>query len=81
MTTLELAALQGLPVELGGRPLSLEGASVSRWRERIGNAIPVQTAEVIGRQMLIALTEASLGTMSLGSTPVWVSPRAREEAP
>jgi site-specific DNA-cytosine methylase len=75
MTTLELAALQGLPAELDGRPLELTGRATTRWRERIGNAVPVQSAEAVGRQMLIALTEAAMGTMRLGQTPTWVSPR------
>jgi site-specific DNA-cytosine methylase len=79
MTTLELARLQGLPMEIDGRPLELAGGAVSRWRERIGNAVPVQSAEAIGRQMLVALTEASLDTMTLGFTPVWVAP-SREVA-
>jgi site-specific DNA-cytosine methylase len=74
MSTLELAALQGLPVELAGKPLELAGGAVSRWRERIGNAVPVQTATAIARQMLVALTEASLGCDSLGLEPVWVNP-------
>jgi site-specific DNA-cytosine methylase len=74
MTTLELASLQGLPVELDRQPLKLAGRAVSRWRERIGNAVPVQTATAIARQMLVALTEASLGCDSLGVEPVWVNP-------
>ena len=81
MTTLELAALQGLPTELDGKPLELAGRAVSRHRERIGNAVPVQAAEAIATQMLVALTEASLGCDSLGIEPVWVTPdREQEEA-
>lgn len=74
MTTLELAALQGIPTELDGQPLQLAGRAVSRHRERIGNAVPVPAARAIARQMLVALTEASLGYDSLGVDPVWVEP-------
>jgi len=66
MTPMELAILQGLPTELDGRPLGLSGNSVSRWRERIGNAVPVQTAEAVATKMLIALLETEL----YGADPV-----------
>jgi len=77
LTTLELAALQGLPTRVGGKPLELAGSAVSRWRERIGNAVPVQTATAIAERMLVALVEAELGEMSLApaSMPVWVEER------
>lgn len=74
LTTLELAALQGLPARVGGKPLRLAGRAVSRWRERIGNAVPVQTAEAIARRMLVSLVEAEAGAMSLSSLPLWVAP-------
>ena len=80
LTTLELALLQGLPAELDGRPLELTGSAVSRWRQRIGNAVPVGAAEAISRQMLIALTEAALGEWSMQSGPVWVSPTHHDQA-
>lgn len=79
LTTLELAALQGLPARVRGEPLRLAGRSVSRWRERIGNAVPVQTAEAIGRRMLVALVEAEAGAFSLSSLPTWVAPAAGAE--
>jgi hypothetical protein len=78
LTTLELAALQGLPVRLEGRPLVLAGGATSRWRERIGNAVPVGTAEAIARRMLAALVEAEVGGMSLSGLAVWVSPERVE---
>lgn len=81
LTTLELAALQGLPTELDGRPLELAGGAVGRWRERIGNAVPVGAAEAIGRQMLVALTEAELGEWTMGGGAVWVAPEESEERP
>lgn len=75
MTTLELAALQGLPMELDGRPLDLEGRAVSRWRARIGNAVPCPTARAIADQMLVALVQAEEEAFALSSGAVWVEPR------
>ncbi len=72
LTTLELAALQGLPHELNGKPLALAGRSVAKWRERIGNAVPVQAARAIAETLLTALLAARLGTWTLGSTGIWV---------
>lgn len=74
LTTLELAALQGLPIQHpNGAPLILAGKSHSRWRERIGNAVPVQAAQAIARQMLETLELVANGrTFGLGGTEVWV---------
>lgn len=74
ITTLELAALQGIPTVLNGKPLALAGRSVARWRERIGNAVPVQAGEAIAGPLLKALLAASLGTWFLSPTgePIWV---------
>ncbi len=78
LTTLELAALQGFPTELGGEPLVLDGESHSRWREAIGNAVPPPTARAIAERMLVALLEADAGAMALHGpdTPVWVEREA-----
>jgi len=68
-TTLELAALQGLvtPDEL----VELEGESHSAWRERIGNAVPVQAAAAVASEMGRAILLARSGeTFALGSTPI-----------
>lgn len=72
LTTLELAALQGIPSMVNGRPLKLAGKSVARWRERIGNAVPVQAGEAIAKTVLTALLAGHLGTWSVGSGGVWV---------
>jgi len=61
LTTLELAALQGFPLTVDGEPLELAGRSQARWRERIGNAVPVQAAQAIGEVILGALLRASRG--------------------
>jgi hypothetical protein len=79
LTTLELAALQGLPTVLEGKPLALAGKSVSRWRERIGNAVPVQAATAIADTLLTALLAAALGTWTLGGTGIWVRDDGRTE--
>lgn len=74
LTTLELAALQGLPTILNGAPLQLAGDSASKHRERIGNAVPCPAATAIAVRMLVALVEAHLGAFSLSSGAVWVRP-------
>lgn len=74
LTTLELAALQGLPTEIDGEPLQLAGRSVSAWRERIGNAVPCPTARAIADQMLVALVEADAEAFTLHGGAVWVRP-------
>lgn len=79
MTTLELAALQGLPVELGGQPLLLAGSSTGRWRERIGNAVPVGAGRAIAESVLLALLASSLGTWTLSSEGIWVRNDGRSE--
>ena len=77
LTTLELAALQGLPVEPDGEPLALAGSSVSGWRERIGNAVPPPAATAIGDRALVAFAEAAEGADSLESGgTIWVEPEA-----
>lgn len=76
MTTLELAALQSLPTRVDGRALVLAGDAVSRWRERIGNAVPVATARAIAEQMLVCLAQGALETFALGAGAVWVEPEA-----
>lgn len=73
LTTLELAVLQALPPMVNGKPLQLAGRAVGKWRERIGNAVPVHAATAIAETLLKALLAAALGTWTLGSTGIWVS--------
>jgi site-specific DNA-cytosine methylase len=81
LTTLELAALQGFPIELDGRPLVLSGSSQSAWRERIGNAVPPPTAQAIAEQMLISLLQADLEMFALSASgDVWVAPERTASA-
>lgn len=77
LTTLELAALQGFPTVVRGQPLRLAGNSQSKWRERIGNAVPPPAAEAIAGQMLLTLAHADAGSFVLsGEGSVWVEPDA-----
>lgn len=73
LTTLELAALQGFPLVVNGKPLQLHG-SHTKQREHIGNAVPVPAARAIAESMLVALAEGTLGTFSLSGEAVWVTP-------
>ncbi len=79
MTTLDLAALQGLPATLDGEPLRLAGRSHAKWRERIGNAVPVGAGQAIAESILLALLAGALGTWTLGSTGIWVRRDGRSE--
>ena len=82
MTTLELAALQGLPVRPQGQWLELAGGSKKRWRQRIGNAVPPPTAEAIARTVLCTLEAAAQGSYLMSGQPIWVERRRahREDA-
>lgn len=80
MTALELAALQGIPTVIDGKPLQLAGNRRTSWVERIGNAVPVGAARAIGESMLTALLAAALGTWTLGSTAIWVQEEERDAA-
>ena len=77
LTLLELAALQGIPAVLDGKPLTLGGTRTQK-AEHIGNAVPVAAAMAIAERMLVSLVEASLGTFSLSSGNVWVTPTPAE---
>lgn len=72
LTTLELAALQGLPTKIDGEWLQLAGGSKARWRKRIGNAVPPPTAEAIARTIWRTLEASQAGILLMGGEPVWV---------
>lgn len=83
LTTLELAVLQGLPPVLEEEgteglkavPLVLAGSSDKRWRERIGNGIPVGGAESWGRSIGKAMALSALGAVWSRSGGLrWVQP-------
>lgn len=77
LTTLELAALQGFPTAIDGKPLVLDGTSHTRWREAIGNAVPPPAAHAVGEQLLRALLIAAVGAFALDNADIWVAPERR----
>ena len=80
LTTLELLALQSFPVRFAnGSPVVLSGKSDSKWRERVGNAVPPDASRGIHEQILLALVQHHVGeTYTLGTTPVWVRRSEKE---
>lgn len=74
LTTLELAALQGMPMIHNGQPLKLAGNSEATWREHIGNGVPLQTAQAIGDQILATLLPNIMGDWhwDLDDNLIWV---------
>jgi site-specific DNA-cytosine methylase len=85
LTTLELAVLQGLPAwhipgcaddvaigADGGQWLDLEGGKDAGKRERIGNAVPVQTAQAFGEVALEVLDAGAEETFRLSAGGLWV---------
>lgn len=79
MTTLELAALQGLPTWHNGAWLDF-GVSQGKARETVGNMVPPPAAEAIGRACAATLAAARTGGLLLAGEPVWVDRKRREEA-
>lgn len=75
LTTLELLALQSFPLRFkNGRPVVLAGKSDSKWRERIGNAVPPEASRRMHEQIVMALLQNELGeSFLLGGTQIWVS--------
>lgn len=75
LTTYELAILQSFPTHMpDGRPLQLAGKSDRRWRDRIGNAVPPDSAEEWGIVTLKAILPSIKGAWAMGSTDIWVTP-------
>lgn len=73
MTPLELSAIQGYPLRIGGEPIPWHGGRTLA-TEHIGNSVPPPAARAIAERMLVALLEADGAGWSLagGDTPVWV---------
>lgn len=80
MTTLELGALQGLPVWHRDAWLDF-GVSQGAAREIIGNMVPPPAAEAIAREMIATLLAGRAGGLLLSGEPVWVRRREREARP
>lgn len=81
LTLLELAVLQGYPLELRGEQLRFAGKRTAI-AEHIGNSVPPPAARAIAERMLATLIEAAEGGWSLATTgtPVWVEPSDEERA-
>ncbi len=79
LTTLELAALQGLPVIINGKPLLLAGNSDQRWREAIGNMVPPPAGRAMAEVVLVALLVASENAWEMSPNDIWVNPQSWEE--
>lgn len=75
LTTLDLAALQDLLIELiragGGVPLALEGSDKER-REQIGNAVPPGAMHFISTVIMYSLMKGQMQDESVASDEVWV---------
>jgi site-specific DNA-cytosine methylase len=71
----ELLGLMAFPLYLGGRPVRLAGSSTSKWRTRIGNAVPPLAAAAFFRRILASYLAADAGTTLMSDgTDIWVSP-------
>lgn len=68
MTTLELALLQSFPADL-----EMCGRSHTKWRMRIGNAIPPRAAQAFGEQMMRTLDACDAAQFLMCASNVWVS--------
>ncbi|NLV16061.1 MAG: DNA cytosine methyltransferase [Syntrophomonadaceae bacterium] len=75
LTTYELAILQGFPkIMSDSKPFYLTGSSDSRWRERIGNAVPPPTAKSIGEEILISFLASEFKNFfRLSVAGIWVN--------
>lgn len=79
LTTLECAVLQGFdPFNTDGQPFVLDGSKDDQ-REKVGDAVPVTSAEAIGTQVLLTLVHADEGIFALSSGgAVWVRQRGAQ---
>lgn len=73
MTPMELSAIQGYPLRIGGEPIPWHGGRTVVM-EHVGNSVPPPAARAIAERMLVALLEADGAGWSLAGndTPVWV---------
>lgn len=76
ITTFEMAMLQGFPQLVNGKPLELPGNSDAKWREWIGNAVPVQSATAIGNALLATMMPNYEGDwyFDIDWNDIWVQP-------
>jgi len=82
MTTLELAALQGLPLKRrDGSWLELSGSNKRQARVRVGNAVPPPSARAIAEICMETLEAAAAGRLLLSGSGVWVTPHEPSGGP
>ncbi len=76
ITTFEMAMLQGLPWFVNGKPLTLPGNSDAKWREWIGNMVPVQAGTAMGNALLATMLPNTLGDWhwDVDGNELWVQP-------
>lgn len=54
-----------------GCPLTLAGRADSKWRERIGNAVPPPSVRAVGEVILRALLLSRVDAWELSATGIW----------
>jgi site-specific DNA-cytosine methylase len=81
ITTFEMAMLQGLPWLVNGKPLVLPGNSDSKWREWIGNMVPVQAGTAMGNALLATMMPNCFGDWhwDVDGNELWVRPESRQK--
>jgi site-specific DNA-cytosine methylase len=78
LTLLELAALQGYPTMVDGKPVRFEGGRTAI-AEHIGNSVPPPAARGIAEQMLMTLLTSEAGSWTMGTTGVWTTPTNEQQ--
>lgn len=73
LTDYENAALQSFPLIMpDGSPLVLAGSSSARWRKRIGNAVPPDSAQAWFETVGMSLLASEQNEWFLSSSGIWV---------
>lgn len=73
LTDYENAALQSFPLIMpDGNPLTLAGNSSARWRKRIGNAVPPDSAQHWFESIAMSLLASDANDWFLSSNGMWV---------
>lgn len=82
ITTYEMAMLQGCPQILNGKPFELPGNSDAKWREWIGNMVPVPAAQAIGDALLATMMPNYVGDWhwDIDGNAIWVHPDMAERS-
>ncbi len=80
LTIYENAALQSFPLVMpDGRPLKLAGNSSARWRKRIGNAVPPDSAQAWFEMVGMSLMASEQNDWFLSSTGIWVEGESNDQ--